>query len=120
MGSAKKDMKKALGASLKAEEQAVKNRFEKAESVFGEKRAAVKETGATKPASKVIRDSFTMIEKDYDLIPALKDRCLKLGISVNKSQILRAGLNALDNMTDAKLVEVINNLAEVKTGRPAA
>jgi hypothetical protein len=32
---AKKDMKSALGASLKAEEKAVRSRFEKAESVLG-------------------------------------------------------------------------------------
>jgi hypothetical protein len=118
MGSAKKDMKKALGASLKAEEQAVKNRFEKAESVFAGKDVSAKENRTLKATSKVIRDSFTMIEKDYDLISALKERYLKLGISVNKSQILRAGLNALDNMADEKLIKIVNDLAEVKTGRP--
>jgi hypothetical protein len=118
MGLAKRDMKKALGASLKAEEQAVKNRFDKADSVFAGKDKRAKETRTTKAASKVVRDSFTMIEKDYELIPALKERCLKRGVSVNKSQILRAGLNALDNMADEKIIEIINNLAEVKTGRP--
>jgi acetylornithine/succinyldiaminopimelate/putrescine aminotransferase len=67
--------------------------------------------------SKVIRDSFSMIEKDYDLISDLKGRCLKLGMIVNKSQILRAGLNALNTMSDASLAKVVKGLDEVKTGR---
>jgi hypothetical protein len=117
MGLNKKDMRTALGASLKAEEQAVKNRFEKAESVLGGRYSPAKESA--KVISKVVRDSFTMVEQDYELIPTLKGRCLKLGIIVNKSQVLRAGLNALVQLSDEKLVEIVHGLAEVKTGRPS-
>jgi hypothetical protein len=119
MGQTKKDMRSALGATLKAEEHAVRSRFEKAESVFAVRYSSAKDAKQAKAASKVVRDSFTMLEQDYDLIPALKDRCLKLGINVNKSQVLRAGLNALDQLSNEKLVEIIHSLAEVKPGRPA-
>lgn len=71
-----------------------------------------------KLAKKVVRDSFSMIKADYDLIAALKKRCLSLGLNVNKSQILRAGLNSLDKANDAKLIGLIGKLTEVKTGRP--
>jgi hypothetical protein len=112
----RKDMKKALGASLKAEEQAVKSRFERAETALSGKGAA--NSGHSDNASKVIRDSFTMPSVDYELIPAIKTRCLKAGVSVNKSEILRAGLNALESMSDKELLKVVNGLVKVKPGRP--
>jgi hypothetical protein len=71
-------------------------------------------------ASKIIRDSFTMPMVDYDLIASLKKRCISSGVSVNKSQLLRAGLNALNSISDKELIEIINQLIEVKPGRRAA
>jgi hypothetical protein len=91
----------------KSDKRATKSRSTKADPAFTE--------NAT---SKVVRDSFSMIEKDYDLISVLKARCLKLGLNVNKSQVLRAGLNALDRASDKNLTSIINSLTEVKTGRP--
>ena len=114
----KRDMKAALGATIKAEETAVKNRFDKAEAVFSRKSAA---TSNRQPSSdsKVIRDSFTMPEDDYSLIAEIRNRCLKAGVTVSKSEAIRAGLNALNEMPDKELLAVIERLAKVKTGRPA-
>jgi hypothetical protein len=119
---AKKDMKSALGASLKAEEQAVRSRFEKAESVLGrEKSPPRKEQQPPLPngGGKVIRDSFTIPEADHGLIGPLKTRCMKAGVSVNKSELLRAGLRALTAMSDRDLTKLIDSLERVKPGRPA-
>jgi hypothetical protein len=116
---ARKDMKKALGASLKAEEQAVRSRFEKAESALAGK-------GTTRPVEqkaagngKVIRDSFTIPGDEYELISQIKKRCMKAGFSANKSEILRAGLAALTEMSDKELTQAFGRLVRVKTGRPA-
>jgi hypothetical protein len=68
-------------------------------------------------AERVIRDSFTMPAVDYDLIGDLKSRCIRAGVSVNKSQLLRAGLNVLESMSDEELIKVIDRLIEVKPGR---
>lgn len=103
---------------MKAEEQAVKDRFEKAESALSRK-VPVKDTHLADNSGRVIRDSFTMPSTDYDLIAALKKRCIKAGVSVNKSQLLRAGLNALNAMSDRELAEMIGSLVEVKPGRRA-
>jgi hypothetical protein len=119
---ARKDMKKKLGASIKAEEDAFKNRFERAESVLGRKqpppRAKAKENGAAK-ADKVIRDSFTMPASDYESITRIKQRAMKGGVGTNKSEILRAGLAVLDRLTDKELIKVFEKLPKVKPGRPA-
>lgn len=117
---AKKDMKSALGASLKAEEQAVRSRFEKADSVLGRQQKAPVRQEQPKPdgAGKVIRDSFTIPSDEYELISRIKKRCMKAGVGVNKSEVLRAGLAALDAMPDRELTRMVQGLTRVKTGRP--
>lgn len=115
-------MKKALGASLKAEEQAVRSRFEKAETVLSKKRGAApaQPPPPQNGAGKVIRDSFTIPDGEYQLISRIKKRCMKVGIGANKSEVLRAGLAALDAMTDQDLARLFEKLPRVKTGRPPA
>lgn len=116
---AKKDMRRALGASLKAEEQAVRSRFERAESVIrGGKSVPRAENQPRNGADKVIRDSFTIPGDEYELISRIKKRCMKAGVSANKSEVLRAGLAVLNAMQDHELAKVFEGLARVKTGRP--
>ena len=43
---------------------------------------------------------------------------MKAGVSANKSEILRAGLAALDEMSDRELAQAFRRLVRVKTGRP--
>lgn len=119
----RRDMKKKLGDSIKAEEDAFKNRFERAEAVLGRQPAArkskgKKENGAVKP-DKVIRDSFTMPVSDYESITRIKQRAMKAGIGTNKSEILRAGLAALNTMPDKEFLKLFQGLPKVKPGRPA-
>lgn len=118
----KKDMKRALGASLKAEEQAVRSRFERAETALSKKQTSppLREQPQQNGASKVIRDSFTIPSGEYELISKIKKRCMKAGVGANKSEILRAGLAALAAMDDKELAALFGELARVKTGRPPA
>lgn len=67
---------------------------------------------------KVVRDSFTMPQADYDLIAALKQKVLKTGLHVKKSELLRASLQALSKLNAAQLKRAISNLEKIKTGRP--
>ena len=119
---ARKDMKAKLGSSIKAEEKAVKGRydkFERADAALAE----AKTPGATNSSAggngKVIRDSFTMPETDYGTISRIKTRARRLDFDTNKSEILRAGLAVLDKMPDRELVKVFEGLTKVKPGRPA-
>jgi len=68
--------------------------------------------------SKVVRDSFTMPVADHELIGILKTRCLGLGIAIKKSELLRAGLAALERLPDESLAQVAAAVESVKTGRP--
>jgi hypothetical protein len=120
---AKKDMKRALGASLKAEEQAVRSRFEKAETVLSKGKKDRHQREQPRPQNgtgKVVRDSFTIPGDEYELISKIKKRCMKAGVGANKSEILRAGLAALAAMDEKELAELFGRLTRVKTGRPPA
>ena len=118
----KRDMKSALKGSLAMEEQTVKNRFEAAETLLGGKTAAKdSEKGIEELKEekiKVVRDSFTMPQTDYELLTLLKKRSLQSGIETNKSEILRAGLLALNQMSENEFLDKIKVVEKVKTGRP--
>jgi hypothetical protein len=69
---------------------------------------------------KVVRDSFSMPQNDYDKIAELKQLCLRSGMHVKKSELLRAGLHALDKLSAAQLKQAVAALEKIKTGRPKA
>ncbi len=126
----KKSMKSALTSSLKAEDEAVRNRFEKAESLLEERTQQTSSQptdelpqgkDAPQPVQnqKVIRDSFTLPSADYELIAAIRQRCLKSAVNATKSEVIRAGLHILQSLSDEELVQAIERLEKVKTGRPA-
>lgn len=78
------------------------------------------EGGKKKKKTKVVRDSFTMPESDYAKIAELKKKSLEAGISIKKSELLRAGLHALEALPIAKLKALLGSVENIKTGRPAA
>ncbi len=80
--------------------------------------SGVDENRRREKPEKVIRDSFTMPRADYALIGALKKRCLALGVARKKSELLRAGLAALQQMPDDRLTAAVTAVHSVKTGRP--
>lgn len=67
---------------------------------------------------KVVRDSFTMPQSEYQKIASIKETCLKAGLPVKKSEVLRAGLKALVEMNAAQLKRALAGLEKIKTGRP--
>jgi nicotinamide mononucleotide adenylyltransferase len=67
---------------------------------------------------KVVRDSFTMPQNEYQKIEDIKAACLKTGRHVKKSEVLRAGLQALSNMSPAALEAALAGLETIRTGRP--
>lgn len=80
---------------------------------------AVKEVKiAKKPKLKVVRDSFTMPQSEYQKIAQIKEIGLKSGLQVKKSEVLRAGVIALCAMDEEQLKRALSGLDKIKTGRP--
>jgi hypothetical protein len=67
---------------------------------------------------KVIRDSFSFPEQDYEKISELKKTCLANGVHVKKNEILRAGLHALTKLSLTELKQAVEQVEKIKTGRP--
>ena len=67
---------------------------------------------------KMERDSFTMPKDEYVQLSVLKKRLEVLGQPAKKSELLRAGIKLLTNMSDAQLKEALLNVPVIKTGRP--
>jgi hypothetical protein len=80
-------------------------------------------TAPVKPAKekkvKVVRDSFTLPKTELLQIADMKKRAMALGVEVKKSELIRAGLQALSTLTDAPFKKALGNVPTIKTGRPA-
>lgn len=69
---------------------------------------------------KLVRDSFTMPEAEYEQIAGLKKRLLDKGMATKKRELLRAGVVLLAGLNDVDLVAAAQKIAVIKTGRPVA
>ena len=69
--------------------------------------------------AKLVRDSFTIPKAEYAVLQELKQRSAKLGRPAKKSEVLRAGVNALAAMGDAAFAAAIATVPALKTGRPS-
>ena len=68
----------------------------------------------------LVRDSFTMPEQEYAVLAEVKSACLRAGIEVKKSELLRVGVALLGQVDTATLKAVLAALPQLKTGRPPA
>ena len=68
---------------------------------------------------KLVRDSFTIPKAEYTVLDELKHRAGKLGTSIKKSELIRAGIKALAAMPDAMYLGALKVVPTVKTGRPS-
>ncbi|WP_322013328.1 hypothetical protein [Paraburkholderia sp. J12] len=114
------------GQTVKKAEAVVAEVAEKARAKSskkaGAKKDAVKKDSVKKETAKkekVVRDSFTMPKADYEKIAVLKKKCFDAGVTVKKSELLRAGLLLLDSASGKRLLAAIAAVETVKTGRPA-
>ncbi len=73
---------------------------------------------AAKVKHKLVRDSFTIPKDEYAVLADLKLRAGRLLQPAKKSEILRAGINALRGLTDKAFAAALAAVPSLKTGRP--
>jgi hypothetical protein len=71
---------------------------------------------AKKP--KLVRDSFTMPEDEYAALGEMKKTCLRAGMGVKKSELLRVAVSLLRKLELPQLQQALEELTPVKAGRP--
>ena len=67
---------------------------------------------------RLIRDSFTMPEVEYQVLGHIKKQCLSGGIEVKKSELLRIGVALLGRLDRAALTAELERLVKLRSGRP--
>jgi hypothetical protein len=67
---------------------------------------------------KVKRDTFSLPPTDYQRIFDIKKDALQAAIEVNKSEVVRAGLIALQKLSPEKRIELLQSVEKMKPGRP--
>jgi hypothetical protein len=68
---------------------------------------------------KLVRDSFTMPEAEYEALAEMKKTCIKAGVAVKKSELLRVAVSLLRKMDVAQIEQALGTLTQVKAGRPS-
>lgn len=68
---------------------------------------------------KLVRDSFTMPEEEYAVLGEMKKACLRDGVEVKKSELLRVAVSLLRSMDVPQLQQALAALAPVRAGRPS-
>lgn len=80
---------------------------------------AAEVSGSEVSSLKVVRETFSLPPQDSDLIRDLRDKCLSTGVYVSKSELIRAGLHALNSMSVEDLRARVLAVEKLPVGRAA-
>lgn len=115
--SMKEDLLGGLERSLEAESAAVEQRFDDAERFTrADARRLSRSDHSEERERSTVRDTFSFPSSDHQLLVKLQARCFTAGFSASKSEIVRAGLHGLMNMSHEAFVSTLNNLEKLKPG----
>jgi hypothetical protein len=79
----------------------------------------VRETHEKKPkVVKTVKDTFSFPVADHAMIGDLMALLLKNGVKANKSEIIRAGLHALNGLSQEELMDSLEGIDRIPVGRP--
>lgn len=105
-------------ATVVQQDVALVDRFEKADSILLKITEPPPESIPAPQKTSVVRDTFSMPPDDYARIEVLRIIANKEGrSSTSKSEVVRAGLQALGLLDGKQLVEALNRLEKLVPGR---
>lgn len=87
----------------------------------GKKASTMASAEKKKPEVKhatLVRDSFTIPGNELQLLADAKKKCLKAGIDIKKSELIRIGISLVYGLGLSRLKKEKKALQPIKTGRP--
>ncbi len=81
-------------------------------------KTAIKAVTAKPAKPNLVRDSFTIPEGEYQLLTETKKACVKAGIEIKKSELIRIGIGLVHALGVGRLKKAQQSLQPVKAGRP--
>ena len=107
-----------LRSTVAQQDVVLVDRFDKADSILLKAPEPTTELRPAPQKSSVVRDTFSMPPDDYARIEELRIIANKEGrSSTSKSEVVRAGLQALGLLDGKRLVEALNRLEKLVPGR---
>ena len=122
----KRDLSGALARSVSsAAKQNDDEKFQRAEEYLETKAGKAAPIAPNTPEpkverKKVVRDTFSFPEDDYQDIKRLQDKLIKQGYAATKSEALRLSLKVALGLKGKDLEEAFLRLEKLKPGRPRA
>lgn len=98
------------------QDKATQERFDRADSILlGARPIPTIESGPEK--SSLVKGTFSMPPYDYALIDKIRTKAAKEGRISASSEVIRAGLHALDLLEGQELVGMLDRLEKMTRGR---
>ncbi len=107
--------KKKVGSGTTAKKSAKGGK--KADAKVSSKAGTEKKKLDVKHAA-LVRDSFTIPGDELQLLADAKKKCLKAGIDIKKSELIRIGISLVYGLGLSRLKKEKRALQPIKTGRP--
>jgi hypothetical protein len=105
-----------LRETLANQGKTTQDRFDRAESILLQTRPTpVAEP--VPPKSSLVKGTFSMPPYDYALIEKIRTKAAKEGHISPNSEVIRAGLHALDLLEGPELVDMLERLEKLTPGR---
>lgn len=98
--------------------KSARNAATKSPDALSAKDVIVAAASSVKKKIKLVRDSFTIPKNEYITLADLKLRSARLGRQAKKSEVLRAGIEALNKMSDAVFSAALDAIPSLKAGHP--
>jgi hypothetical protein len=117
----KKNFESKLAATVVSQDHELEARLAKADKLFAAAppaRVAVPlKASAQGNVGNVVRDTYSMPLDEFDQIDQFRSEAAKHGQFVSKSEVLRAGLAALAQLTGEELAGAFSTVQRLKPGR---
>jgi hypothetical protein len=117
----KKDFKSKIGAGIKSQDNADKDRFGKADSVLSTLDAAAEKQRLAEQSipSKtiVVRHTFSMSESDYTMLDTLRRAAEAKGMRLTASDICRIAIHAIRDYTAEEVIAAVDKLERLRPGK---
>jgi hypothetical protein len=105
-----------LRETIANQNKATQERFDRADSMLlGARPIPVTEPVPAK--SSLVKSTFCMPPEDHALIEKIRTKVAKEGHISANSEVIRAGLHALDLLEGAKVVDMLHRLEKMAPGR---
>jgi hypothetical protein len=116
----KKNFEAKLGATVKAQDAAVIERFDDANSLLAKLPKPGPSAHKPYPAQSkvhVVRATFSMAASDYDVIELLRTAAAKEGVISTASEVFRAAIHAVAEYDGPAIVQAIRKLHRLRPGQ---